>query len=315
MIKKISIILIFYLFLTSVSFAGYTADISQSGVGARPIAMGKAFVGIADGSNAIAFNPAGIGFTPHFEITSMQTKLLNVVDYKMLAGVMATRFGNIGLNYVSAITPAGYETTDQASTSSAIPINYESSMMILSYAMNMRNLIRASNIGQLAFGANVKLINNSLNSTNGGSGSGVDADIGMLLTTPINFNFGISAQNILGGNINWESGNVDNFPALVRFGGSYNWKKFNTLITCDGVLPLEDNHPLMMHAGIEWTPIEYFALRAGLDQDALGTNEVVQNFTYGAGFNIKGFSFDYAYKQKGIYSDISSHYLSISYLF
>ena len=97
MIKKISIILIFYLFLTSVSFAGYTADISQSGVGARPIAMGKAFVGIADGSNAIAFNPAGIGFTPHFEITSMQTKLLNVVDYKMLAGVMATRFGNIGL--------------------------------------------------------------------------------------------------------------------------------------------------------------------------------------------------------------------------
>ncbi|OGC06848.1 hypothetical protein A2526_05425 [candidate division WOR-1 bacterium RIFOXYD2_FULL_36_8] len=315
MIKNLAIILISFLLLVSpVLGESYTVDISQTGVGARPIALGKAFVGVPDGSNAIAFNPASIAFTPHFEITSMQTKLLDTVEYKMFGSVVSTKIGNIGFNYVSAVSPAGYETTDQSSLSNATPINYESSMMILSYAMNMRNLIQASNIGYLSFGVNAKIINNKLNSSNGGSGSGIDADIGMLLITPKDFNFGICAQNMLGGEINWDSGNKDIFPALIRFGGSYNWKRAKTLITCDGVIPLEENHPLTIHAGVEWTPIEYFSLRAGLDQDALGTNEVIHNFTYGVGLNYKGLTFDYAYKQKGVYSDISTHYISLSYM-
>ena len=71
--------------------------------------MGKAFTGVAEGANAVSFNPAGIAFVQTFEVTTMQTKILNVVDYKMYGGVYATDYGNIGVNYLSVYTPAGYD--------------------------------------------------------------------------------------------------------------------------------------------------------------------------------------------------------------
>ena len=40
--------------------AAYAAlDLTEIGVGARPLGMGKAYVGLADDASAIFFNPAG----------------------------------------------------------------------------------------------------------------------------------------------------------------------------------------------------------------------------------------------------------------
>ncbi len=51
------------------------ADFEDIGVGARPIAMGNAFVGLADDANSIYYNPAGLGLLTRNELTGTYGKL------------------------------------------------------------------------------------------------------------------------------------------------------------------------------------------------------------------------------------------------
>ncbi len=51
------------------------ADFEDIGVGARPIAMGNAFVGLADDANSIYYNPAGLGLLTRKELTGTYGRL------------------------------------------------------------------------------------------------------------------------------------------------------------------------------------------------------------------------------------------------
>lgn len=314
MIKKIILILLIIVSLSVYALASTTADITQGGVGARPLGMGKAFVAVPDGANAISFNPAAIGFVQTIEITTMQNKIFDSLDFKMYSGVLATTYGNIGINYILTEVPAGYETTDKDSLSSAKPITYKSSMVTISYGMNMAHLIHTSStMGYLSFGGNIKLLRNDLSASTKGVGTGFDADVGALLTTPIDLTLGISFQNFLQRGIDWTSGNKDTLPFIVKYGATYTFKRQKILIAIDGESFLSTPHPFIFHAGMEWTPIPLLILRAGIDQDAVNQTEVLSNITFGAGLKIKAFIFDYAYRQEGLTQNTSAHYFSMSY--
>ncbi|MDD5382196.1 MAG: hypothetical protein PHH60_00880, partial [Candidatus Margulisbacteria bacterium] len=60
---------------------GIAADPTRLGVGARPLGMGKAFIGLADDAGALFLNPAGLGGMRDLAATTMTGKFINEVDY------------------------------------------------------------------------------------------------------------------------------------------------------------------------------------------------------------------------------------------
>ncbi|MCK9211264.1 MAG: conjugal transfer protein TraF [Ignavibacteriaceae bacterium] len=64
------------------NFAGAFVDI---GFGARPAALGNAYVGLANDVNCIVWNPAGISSIKTMQTAFTYTKLLGLVDYNYLA--------------------------------------------------------------------------------------------------------------------------------------------------------------------------------------------------------------------------------------
>lgn len=313
MINKLLLSIITIIIFASASFAE-TADLSYSGVGARPLGMGRAFTAVPDGPNAICFNPAGIAYTPTFELTTMQTKLLNSVDYKMYGAVTSTPRGNLGINYITTITPAGYVTTDLASTANPESMAYMSSFIILSYGLNMNKVLHVGpSLGSLSLGANLKIINNFMGGVTNGRGAGYESDLGVLLSTPANINFGISIQNFLQNGVKWETGTTDKLPYALKVGTAYKPKDTGLLLSLDAESLVQSSKPILLHGGAEWVIGDTLALRCGLDQDAISQTEIIHNYTYGVGLKISGVSIDYAYRSSGLHSDANVHYVSLSF--
>jgi len=307
-----SFILIIALLATPALAAKSALDLGIAGVGARPMGMGKSFVSIADDANAVFQNPAGLAFIKSFAATSMSTRLLNRADYKLLGGIFPTKFGTVGLGYIGLNTPAGYKTTDRASLATATPISYGSSLMILSYGYDLNRRITGTAIGHMAVGGNLKFINNKFDGVEDASGGGLEADLGALVKPNKQLSLGVSLQNIwMGDTIRWNSGAKEDVPATIRIGGSFLAQK-NLLVSVDTETPTT-NTPILLHGGVEWTPVPILSIRVGADQDPTGPSSSVTNLTMGLGINVKGIRFDYAYRSDALQTDNSNHYFSISF--
>jgi len=282
-------------------------DLGYIGAGARPIAMGKAYTAVADDVNAVFINPAGLGQQKNWGLTSMTTKLLDRVEYKMVGGVMPTEFGTVGIGYLSAATPAGYLTTDRSSVVGAPSISYGSTMMILSYGRNLGEAI--SNSGDLAkvsMGANVKMISNNFQGTDGGA-TGTSMDLGVIYKANENVSGGVSLQNV-GGAVNWNNGTSEKLPLTAKIGGALNQQRISAAADLD-----LGSGATLLHGGVEFRPYDVLALRAGIDQSRLSQTETITNMTYGVGVKMQGFSFDYAYRQDASLASNSASYFSISF--
>lgn len=291
------------------AFAKSTLDLSIAGVSARAMGMGRAYVGVLEGSEAVFLNPAGIASSKAWGVTSMSTKLLDRVDYKMLGGVCPTQYGVFGLGYVGTITPAGFLTTDKNSLAGAKAISYGSNMLVLSYAREL---------GQGAFknsslGVNLKYFDNKFDGVDG-SGSGIDADIAILASPSEKIKVGAVLQNFLpgdmGGSVNWKSGNKEGVPSVLKVGGSYLITP-TLLLAADADMPFTGKS-ILLHSGVEWRPFPMVAIRGGLDQNP-GIKDNVTDFSLGVGLNIKGIHFDYAYKNNSLVENSNAHYVSLSF--
>lgn len=306
--KYISTTIIILCLSLMVSFAEAknSVDITLVGAGVRPMGMGKAYTAVSDDTNAIFANPAGLGLQKAWGVTSMTTKLLERVDYKLAGAVYPTALGTIGIGYLSASTPAGYLTTDKASITSAQAISYSSSMIILSYGKEINELIRGSNsIGKLSVGANLKAVSNNFGGTDA-SGSGTTLDLGVIYRPNANFSAGLNLQN-LSNSVSWKSGTAEKMARTAILGGAYNFDK--GLATVD--LELGASAPLL-HGGVEYRPQSTLAFRVGVDQSMLSQTETAVNLTGGLGFKVNGIGFDYAYRQDSSLGDNSTHYFSVS---
>lgn len=293
------------------SHAKQTLDLRHVGVGARSLAMGKTMVSTLNPSDAVFSNPAAMASAKGWGFTSMSTKIMDRVDYKMMGGVYPTQYGVFGVGYLGATTPAGYLTTDKISMGSATPISYGSNMLILSYGREFPG----GALKNASFGIDLKFLNNKFEGADG-SGSGMDADVALLIKPREGVNVGIALQNFLpedmGGNMVWNSNNKEGVPSLLKIGGSYQVNK-NLTAAADLDFFGNSGQPIMFHGGLEWKPMPMIAIRGGLDQNPLNTNATVTDFTAGVGINLKGFSFDYAYKNNSLVENSNTHYISLSF--
>jgi hypothetical protein len=308
---KILIGIFFLSFLLPVSqtpaFAASSFDLGMVGVGARAIGMGKAYVAVVDDTNAVFVNPAGLAVQDEWSATSMSTKLMDKVDYKMLGGAYKTDFGTFGVGYISANTPAGYLTTDKNSLAGATAISYGSSQLSLSYARSLSDMVKGSALGNLSVGVNLKLLRNDFNGYDASS-NGQGIDLGFLLKPKSNLTFGACFKNITG-SVKWKNGTDENIEGNTKLGGAVNLLDNKLLLTLDTEF---SSGPVLLHSGAEYKINRFLALRAGLDQSAVDANNTATNLTAGIGLNMNGIYFDYAFRQDNQLADNSTHYFSIS---
>ncbi len=294
------------------ALASSLADITEIGVGARPLGMGKAFNSVADDGSALFMNPAGLTSTDRFTFLSMSGNLINEVPYMTLAGAWKLpATGVIGIGYVGASTDGIKEAILVGSTPEVTGniANFGTSTFVLSYANQAKEI---NYLNQLTFlteknakvGANLKLVSQGFSggaSFEGGSASGFDIDLGTIIPINETMNSSVTIKNIIPGN------NVgkDELPMSIIGGLSVKYPDKNLLTAYDAEINQEG---FLLHLGVEWNPIRTLFVRAGIDQKA-----DAYNLALGLGTKYRGFSFDYAYHTYAELSEFTTHYFSIGY--
>lgn len=274
----------------SILFASENAvDFMRQASGARPQALGKAFVAISDDANATYWNPAGITQIDKDEITSMHTELFDLgikLDFLSYVKKLKKNSGSV------AITWSGLSVGDIPRTGVGFDTSGPEYRTILGYFGDTQNAYILSYAKELkedvSFGINIKYIKHKLFNQDA---DGIGIDLGVLIKKDENLKFGVSFQNILpeGTKIKWSGGAEDKIPINFKLGVAYkiknqNSKIKNLLLALD--LDKTKNKDAVFHLGCEYSINENVKLRAGSD-DGYGA--------LGLGLNLSKYRLDYSY--------------------
>src|SRR3989339_564389 len=166
--------------------AGSTsADFLNLGIGARAIAMGGAFTGLADDVSAEYWNPAGLSRLTGKQVLTMYDVLFEGMSHVYLGfGSKLIDGSAVGLQ-VNYFNTGNMPISDSAGNESGSFTAGDLGISV-SYARNLNK--------SLSFGGNVKVINENL--APGLSGSGYGADIGALYEYTDSMHLGFTIQNL-----------------------------------------------------------------------------------------------------------------------
>ena len=268
----------------------------NNGMGARPIGMGNAFVGIADDINAIYWNPSGLTQLKNVEFSAMHSSLFSdIVKYDMLslafpfkngltmgAGLFSLNIDNIRYSYVDSLgNPVPTETYFKDSENA----------LFLSVAKSVN--------AKLSVGGNIKIIYHSLYNY---SAFGAGGDLAFLYRPSKNLKIGFNAQNIFFTGLQFRSGGAKNiaYPSL-NLGISYVLRdKVRTAVCVEKNLY---TNLFKYSLGIELDLMRYLSVRTGLEMGRLNGGVTFKLFKY---------QLDYSYSHA--FSEINlgnSHRLSM----
>ncbi len=291
--------IILLLALSGMAGAG-ALDISQFGMGARAIAMGKAQAAAQDPAS-IFINPANAKAIDQFSATSMYSNLAEDLNFSELGLVFPIREGSLGTAGISYLgsTLSGMQATSLDANGRTYPVSsfdYGSKLLILGYGKTVAPNVSAGGL--------LKIFSKSFEGIQGGSGTGADIDLGFNYYPRDNLVLGAILQNILPqwlSSIGWGTGLAEDIPFNIKVGGAY------TPIT-DLLMLADYDSSGILHFGTEYWIRKNLALRGGLEDLSNSLN-----FSAGAGVKYAGFSFDYAYcVDVSVWSN-SAHYFSIGY--
>lgn len=335
MLKKILHLLILCLLaggvLADVKVAN---DPTRIGVGARLLGMGKSYLGLADDINGLFIDPAALAAIKQLQLTSLQGRFLNEYNYINFGSAFPSQFGTFGIGYVgSNISFTGPSSTTEVidgvriipSTTEGVSYTFLDSVYLLSWGKDFFGL---------GTGATLKIFALEMGGPgiSQGTASGTELDLGLHYKLPNAFKTGVVIQNALpfstGGRIRWANGTVETLPSVWKAGlswqvlGQAGFKKngqHEVSINLDGdFTPLRPNIPNLWHLGVEWSPVSVTFLRAGIDQDYVGTTggtglQPTNNLTLGVGLLFGQFRFDYAFHQYDQVNENNTHYFSLTY--
>lgn len=335
--KKAIILIFFILAFSGVSFP-ISADLGEIGIGAKPLSLGRAYIGDVQDASAVFMNPAGLGSADTFGLMTMTSKLLDEVNYVSLGlSVPMLNKLTLGFGYINA-TMSGIPLTNLNIISGEVNIveygstDYASSVMYLSLGVPL-NVSRGI-LKNILVGASLKLYNQGFSVTTGSLegaiGSGLDVDLGLKWTPRDEIALGAVARNVLpsnlGGKFTWKSRAEEGIASSIKIGSSIKVLGKDGLYTridkpllwnTDLEMSTQTNsRPSIWHTGLELLVNPILALRCGVDQSIKAEQSGVgidNNLTAGVGIKYKGFSFDYAYHQFGEITQNATHFFSLSY--
>ena len=298
------------------------------GIGARPIALGKAYTAVAEGAESMFLNPAGISQATRPQVTSMNGNLMGEIGYLVLGGSMPLEGGqSIGLGIVNAGS-SGITLRDESGTVMGSS-DYNTAVYFVSYAMDLEQTSFKNK--DLYFGTSLKIFSQTItghDSVHDGNGSGIDLDVGLLYKAKPWLTLGLTQQNIMpasmGGSMTFVNGYSEGIPTVTKLGSKFNllgaenkavWKsEYDLTLAVDTDFYPTSSRATAWHTGLELWPAKFLALRVGYDHDAVDGGSTVPYLTSGVGLSYKGFQFDYAYHPFSDQYQNATHFFSFAYV-
>ncbi len=250
----------------------------KSGVGARALAMGGAFVAVADDATAACWNPAGLASLNDTRLAGMSTDLYGIGGAHQYVGAVTT-FANLGVGL-------GWErfaiTAQEVDGDGTVGGTFEwvEQAIVGSLATNVMDVAMA--------GANVKyyLADSGLGDNAGGFGF----DLGVLVSLGDMFVIGVNAKDLAGSGVTWDNGTKDTVTAMYTAGLAMKLAEDKLVLATD--VDFDGSNLGNTHIGVEFKVIDELALRGGV----VLTNGFQETcFSVGAGINVAGLYVDAAY--------------------
>ncbi len=283
---------------------GSAAAFLDIGIGARAIAMGKAYSGIAHDGTALFWNPAALVHAGKMEISAMhafvfEDRAINYAAfaYPMSGHALGAGWIRFGVSGIQERDNSGQPLGEFSDSENLFMLGYGGSLLSDAYKF-------------ISLGTTLRFYYHSLY---GYHASGWAGDIGALLTLydhgpAKRMSFSIVAQN-MGGDIKWNTpGKVkDKIPMTFRFGTSAELVGLPIAFTID--LAKQENRPVRFHSGLEYVYRSILPFRIGFSHKYLAA---------GIGYIMEtgntDIIFDYAFTDDRI-SDKGLHFFSIGVRF
>jgi len=250
----------------------------KSGIGARALAMGGAFVAVADDATAMVWNPAGLAQLNDTRIGGMSTDLFGQGATHQFVGAVTT-FANFGIGLGwERVSVAGQATDVDGEPGEAFTWNEQAILGTL-----------ATNIMDIGLaGANVKyyMADSGVDDTADGFGF----DLGLLVNLGDMFAVGVTATDLGGTAVNWVGGAQDVVSGLYKAGMAM--KLVDGMLVLAADMDFDGTNLGDAHVGMEFNIIEELALRGGV---VLTDSFQDYYFAVGAGINVAGLYVDAAY--------------------
>lgn len=246
--RRILFIIVILLSVSSIAFsgdyAGYAGAFLKNGVGARALGMGGAFTAVAEGIDAVYYNPAGLGFIPGTMVG---------LSYKSLS--LDRHLGHIAVAF-----PIRNEAAMAASWLnfgvSDVPMRGQS-RQFLGEVKNSSNSFELSFAKALAekfsFGGKIRYVQEKFDDLQSFT---VGMDLGAIAKPREFVSIAAVFQNI-GSNHQWNGGDYwsqgttyeEKFPVVMKFGAAGNLLKGKVIPAVD--LETSDKGELKFRAGTE----------------------------------------------------------------
>jgi hypothetical protein len=263
----------------------------KNGLGVRPISMGKAFVAVADDTNAGYWNPAGLAIMHSPQMSAMYSNPMNYaliggagvkdIGYHTVSAAYPMRFGAVGLN-LAYLSVGDIEEVIKGSNGEPIftgnKFEDKELAVILSYANSITD--------QVQLGLNLKFVQQSLWDN---KGSGIGLDIGALYEPVYNLTLGLMLQDLVEPKLKLlEDGTEYSIPRKLRLGISYKMMDDMVLVATD--IDKASGRSVKFHVGAEIEPMKDLAFRVGYTTDTgeisagVGVQVSLIQLDYGFGF-------------------------------
>jgi hypothetical protein len=253
---------------------GLAGDYLRYGAGARALAMGGAFTGVADDASAEYWNPAALAFLDEYQFQTMYAPLslgTKLYDLSFVAP-LGPRWGAVGVSDF-LLRSDGFQGRDELNLASGGSGEVSQNAFSLSYGKAFQDFWSA--------GARVRFLQQKVLSD---SGSALALDLSGY-TRPWH---GVSA-GVTFNNLNEPKMTLGDDPDVyrrhMRFGLAYRAPRDRFIISMDAN-KTQSQSPYYV-AGLEYNPIPLLGLRTGWDQN--------QDVTLGFGVNFRSLRFDYAF--------------------
>jgi hypothetical protein len=250
----------------------------KNGIGARALAMGGAFVAVADDATATLWNPAGLAQLEDTRLAGMSTDLYGMGITHQYIGAVTT-FANLGIGLGWERASIDGQIIDEGGVQGGT-FTWVEQAIVGSLATNVLDVAMA--------GANVKyyLADNGL----GDAASGFGFDLGLLVSLGDMFVIGVNAMDLAGSTLTWDGGTTDVISGLYKAGLAMKLADDRLVLATD--VDFDGTDLGNTHVGVEFQVIDELALRGGV---VLTDNFQDYYFTVGAGINVAGLYVDAAY--------------------
>lgn len=319
-LRKFAVIFLAAVVLVFGQNSRYAGSFLELGAGARPLAMGSAYLGLSNDATGFYWNPAGLAFLPTMQVSSMYARLFNNLQQQSFISGALPIFGgaSVAVSWMRLSVDdipkfefdddtdinAFQRITLKANPLTAEPVGYFGShddAFIITFAKFIRwNMDLGWQYFEvpvdIGIGMNFKLLKQTIDAN---EASGVGLDGGLLVRLNLNkifveqyygnLLFGVNVQDLAETRMTWntDSKHHDQIGRNFKIGMAYlqplTFIKSQLALSYD----FDTKYGGQTHLGAELWFNSLLAVRMGINAG---------RFTAGAGINLWKFSVDYAFQ-------------------